>query len=78
MTGLWKSWPCPTTRASPSRPYCRSKRLAARITAEAKIILFLKLNSSAGGYYTKKNFWTSITGRLPLYAMGSAVASWLL
>ena len=53
------------------------KRIADLLAEDESIVLFVKLNSSAGGYYTKKNLWTSIIGRMPLYVMGSAVVTWL-
>ncbi|UHD16366.1 xanthine dehydrogenase family protein molybdopterin-binding subunit [Thiocapsa bogorovii] len=38
--------------------------------------LFLRLNLSAGGYYTKKNLWTFF-GSLPFYVSGGAIASFV-
>lgn len=39
-------------------------------------LLFLRLNASAGGYYTEKNLWTFFGG-MPFYVSGGAIASYI-
>jgi hypothetical protein len=51
------------------------KTLAEALAAGA-YALFVRLNSSAGGYYTKKNLWTFF-GDMPFFVSGGAIASYL-
>jgi hypothetical protein len=49
----------------------------ARALKDGAALLLIKLQTSGGAYYTKKNLWTFF-GRMPFYNMGGVVASYVL
>ena len=51
--------------------------VVARALADGAALLVIKMQSSGGAYYTKKNLWTFFGG-MPFYNMGGVVASYVL